>query len=96
MPSGFSRAVRLAVSWPFTMAPSTATPNTAPSSRLVFAADAAMPDRSGSTELIAALTTGTSAMPKPAPARPRRPRELGEADVGTQDAVDDEDADAAP
>src|SRR5215469_11447767 len=45
--------VRLATSavfsFPITMAPRIATPATAPTSRLVFVADAAMPERSGGT-----------------------------------------------
>ena len=47
MPMARRRSASWPVSWPLTIAPSTATPNTAPSSRLVLVAEAAMPDRSG-------------------------------------------------
>src|ERR1700730_512163 len=57
-----------AVSWPFTIAPRIATPNTAPGSRLVLVAEAARPECSGGIASSTALVTGTSAIPKPAPA----------------------------
>src|SRR5262245_43613557 len=50
-----------------TSAPSTATPVTAPISRLVFVADAAMPDRSGGTEDRADDVAGTTVLPTPMP-----------------------------
>ena len=54
--------------WAKTSAPRTATPVTAPISRLVFAAPAAMPDRSGGTAFITVVVTGTTVMPMPMPA----------------------------
>ena len=51
-----------------TTAPRTATPNTPPSSRLVFTVDAAMPDSSGRTRVSTACVIVTSAIPKPSPA----------------------------
>ena len=50
------------------MAPRTATPKTAPISRLVLVADAAMPERSGRTTVRGVDVTGTSAIPNPMPA----------------------------
>src|SRR5215471_360716 len=50
-----------------TSAPSTATPVTAPISRLVFVADAAMPDRSGGTADSADDVAGTTVLPTPMP-----------------------------
>ena len=55
-----------------------ATPNTAPISRLVLVADAAMPERSGGTTVRGTDVTGTSSMPMPMPAsgstQPRVPK----------------------
>src|SRR5215472_16184065 len=50
-----------------TSAPRTATPLTAPISRLVFVADAAMPDRSGGTDDKAEDVAGTTVLPTPIP-----------------------------
>src|ERR1700735_195389 len=68
MPMAFSRLIRLTVSWPLTIEPRMATPATAPSSRLVLVADAAMPECSPGTEDRADEVTGTMAMPNPIPA----------------------------
>ncbi len=46
--------------------PSTATPMTAPTSRLVLVAEAAIPDRSGGTADSAAEVIGTTVLPTPA------------------------------
>ena len=51
--------------------PSIATPVTAPISRLVFAADAAIPDRSGGTAFSTDVVIGTTVMPMPMPASAR-------------------------
>src|SRR5258708_29350536 len=67
----FMLAVRLDRSWAFTSAPRIATPVTAPISRLVFVADAAMPERSGGTALSAEEVTGTTVVPTPTPTRTR-------------------------
>ena len=64
----FSRAARSPVSLALTIAPRMATPKTAPISRLVLVADAAMPERSGGTTVSGVEVTGTRAMPKPMPA----------------------------
>ena len=63
-----SFSLRPLVSWALTTAPSTATPKTPPSSRLVFTVEAAMPDCSGGTIASTAAVTVTSAIPKPTPA----------------------------
>jgi len=57
-----------ALSWAKTSAPRTETPVTAPISRLVLAADAAMPDRSGGTAPSTAVVIGTTVIPMPIPA----------------------------
>jgi hypothetical protein len=67
MPSFRRLATRWVFSCELTSAPSTATPSTAPISRLVFVAEAAMPDRSGGTADIAADVIGTTVLPTPAP-----------------------------
>jgi len=67
IPSWRSRPVRSACSWELTSAPSTATPSTAPISRLVLAADAAIPERSGGTADSAAEVIGTTVAPIPMP-----------------------------
>src|SRR5215469_16118823 len=51
------------------MAPSIATPMTAPTSRLVFVADAAMPERSGGTTASTDEVMGTTQEPMPMPVR---------------------------
>ena len=56
-----------------TSAPSTATPATAPISRLVLAADAAMPERSGGTAPSTDEVIGTTVQPMPAPVRASAP-----------------------
>ena len=67
-PSSLSRAVRSVLSWVYVTAPSTATPVTAPISRLVLAADAAVPaERSGMADSTDEVT-GTTVMPMPMPA----------------------------
>ena len=53
-----------------TTAPRMAMPVTAPNSRLVFVADAAMPDRSAGTAPSTDEVTGTTQVPMPAPATP--------------------------
>ena len=70
-PSRTRSVVRLALTWEKTSAPRTATPVTAPISRLVLAAEAAMPDRSGGTASSTAEVTGTTVMPMPMPASAR-------------------------
>src|SRR5258708_28719690 len=67
----FMLAVRLDLSWAFTSAPRIATPVTAPISRLVFVADAAIPERSGGTADSAEGATGTTLGPTPMPTRGR-------------------------
>src|SRR3974377_2160663 len=55
-------------------------PGTAPNSRLVFVADAAIPDRSAGTAPSTDEVTGTTQVPMPAPASPSaaaRGREAG-------------------
>jgi hypothetical protein len=47
-----------------------AMPVTAPNSRLVFVADAAIPDRSAGTTASTDEVTGTTQAPMPAPASP--------------------------
>src|SRR5215472_3195772 len=65
------RWVRLATSavfsFPITMAPRIATPATAPTSRLVFVAAAAMPERSGGTTASTDEVIGTTQDPMPIP-----------------------------
>src|SRR6516164_10679144 len=51
-----------------TTAPRMAMPVTAPNSRLVFVAEAAIPDRSAGTAPSTDEVTGTTQMPMPAPA----------------------------
>ncbi len=68
IPSACNLAFRFGVRWAFTIAPTIATPKTAPSSRLVFVAEAAIPECSRGIELNTVVVTGTSAMPKPMPA----------------------------
>src|ERR1700733_1528005 len=64
-------AVRLDRSWAFTSAPRTARPVPAPISRLVFVADAAIPERSGGTADSADEVIGTTVEPTPIPTRIR-------------------------
>src|SRR2546429_4611086 len=54
-----------------TTAPRTAIPVTAPNSRLVFVADAAIPDRSAGTAPSTDEVTGTTQVPIPTPVSPR-------------------------
>ena len=54
----------------YTSEPSTATPVTAPISRLVLVADAAMPERSAGTAASTAEVMGTTVVPMPIPASP--------------------------
>jgi len=54
-----------------TSEPSTATPNTAPSSQLVFVAEAAIPECSAGTTVSTDEVTETTARPKPRPATAR-------------------------
>ena len=69
-----------------------ATPKTAPISRLVLVAEAAMPDRSGGTTVSGTDVTGTSSMPMPMPGQREDPAQGAEVhgrrehDVGHQDA----------
>src|SRR5487761_1254368 len=88
MPSDLSSAASWPVSLESTTAPSTATPITAPSWRLVFVADAAMPERSG-------WTTGPAAGDRQGPPegaearmRPER-RTRGEDAAGGEQAAED-------
>src|SRR5215475_11676057 len=67
MPSACILAEMSELSRAATSAPSTATPVTAPISRLVFVADAAMPDRSGGTDDKAEDVAGTTVLPTPMP-----------------------------
>jgi len=69
MPSARSLPIRLAFSCELTSMPSTATPRTAPISRLVLVAEAAIPERSGGTADSAAVVTGTMVAPIPMPVR---------------------------
>src|ERR1017187_10947617 len=71
MPRWVSRADSSACSCPLTSAPRTATPITAPTSRLVLVADAAMPDRSGGTAPSTDDVTGTTQVPIPIPVSAR-------------------------
>src|SRR5262245_10575720 len=66
-PSAFRLATRAVWSLPITMAPRIATPITAPTSRLVFVVDAAMPDRSGGTTASTDEVIGTTQAPMPIP-----------------------------
>ena len=59
---------RLVCSCEYTSEPSTATPVTAPISRLVLLADAAMPERSGGTADSTEEVIGTTVVPMPMPA----------------------------
>ena len=68
-PRARSWLAMLELSWPLTRAPSTATPVTAPTSRLVLVAEAAMPDRSGGTADSAEDVMGTTVAPIPIPVR---------------------------
>jgi hypothetical protein len=69
MPSARSLPTRLAFSCELTSMPRTATPRTAPISRLVLVAEAAIPERSGGTADSAAEVTGTMVAPIPMPVR---------------------------
>src|ERR1700722_7298385 len=71
MPRCFSRPTRLDWSWEFTSAPRIATPVTAPISRLVLVAEAAMPDRRAGTADRAAAVLGTTVVPMPMPVSAR-------------------------
>ncbi len=68
MPISCSRRARSLVRWAFTSAPSAVTPTTAPIWRLVFVAEAAMPECAAGTWPSTAAVSGTTAMPKPTPA----------------------------
>ena len=70
-PSACNWPAMLVLSCPLTRAPSTATPVTAPTSRLVLVAEAAMPDRSGGTADSAADVIGTTVAPIPIPVSAR-------------------------
>jgi hypothetical protein len=72
------------VSLAFTMDPRMATPKTAPISRLVLVADAAMPERSGGTTVSGVEVTGTSMMPNPMPAMGRTQPRVEKVDVGPE------------
>src|SRR6202042_324458 len=65
MPRCFSLLVRLDRNCALTSAPRTATPITAPISRLVLVAEAAMPDRAGGTADSASEGIGTTVAPIP-------------------------------
>ena len=67
-PSWFICVTRLACSCEYTSEPSTATPVTAPISRLVLLADAAMPERSAGTADSTEEVIGTTVVPMPMPA----------------------------
>ncbi len=69
MPSSVKRWARPTVRLPLTSEPSTATPTTEPSSRLVVVADAAIPECAGGITARATDVIGTTAMPNPKPAR---------------------------
>ena len=70
MPRCWSLPVRSDLSCELTSAPSTATPVTAPISRLVLlVADAAMPERSGGTAVRTEEVIGTTVIPMPRPVR---------------------------
>jgi hypothetical protein len=64
-----SSEVTPATSRELTRDPSIATPVTAPISRLVLAADAAIPDRSAGTAFSTDVVTGTTVTPIPIPTR---------------------------
>jgi hypothetical protein len=68
-PMPFRVAVTPATSREETSAPRIATPVTAPISRLVLAADAAIPERSAGTALRTDVVTGTTVTPIPMPTR---------------------------
>src|SRR5215470_165994 len=68
-PSALRLATSAVCSLPITMAPRIATPVTAPTSRLVSAVDAAMPDRSGGTTASTEEVIGTTQEPIPMPVR---------------------------
>src|SRR5262249_61858413 len=65
-----------------TTAPRMAMPVTAPNSRLVFVADAAIPDRSAGTAVSTDEGTGTTQVPMPTPAKPSAAASGREAGVG--------------
>src|SRR5690349_19497830 len=67
-PRWFICATRLTCNCEYTSEPSTATPVTAPISRLVLLADAAMPDRSAGTADSTEEVIGTTVVPMPMPA----------------------------
>src|SRR5215472_2692105 len=66
-PRRFRLATSAVCSFPITMAPRIATPMTAPTSRLVFVVDAAMPERSGGTTASTDEVMGTTQEPMPIP-----------------------------
>jgi hypothetical protein len=70
MPKCGNCSVRPERSWEVTSAPRMATPVTAPISRLVLTAQAAMQDRSGGTADSTAEVIGTTVVPMPTPASP--------------------------
>src|SRR2546427_10195573 len=70
-----------------TTAPRMAMPVTAPNSRLVFVADAAMPDRSAGTAPSTDEVTGTTQVPMPRPANPSAAASGREAGVGVVTTV---------
>jgi len=71
MPRCLSLLIRSECSCALTSAPRIATPVTAPISRLVFVAEAAMPDRSGGTADSADEVIGTTVVPTPRPVSAR-------------------------
>ncbi len=66
-PSAFRLATSAVCSLPITMAPRIATPITAPTSRLVFVVDAAMPERSAGITASTEDVIGTTQAPMPMP-----------------------------
>ena len=60
-PSWIRRAVRLTVSWPFTIDPRLATPATAPSSRLVLTAEDAIPEFAAGTRAVGEAVAASGA-----------------------------------
>src|SRR5260370_5146705 len=70
-----------------TTAPRMAMPVTAPNSRLVFVADAAIPDRSAGTAPSTEEVTGTAQVPMPTPANPTAAASGREAGVGVVTTV---------
>ena len=88
------RRVRSTVRVPLSSEPSTATPTTEPSSRLVVVAPAAMPECSAGTTASATEVTGTTATPKPRPARASAGASVAKLDVAAQRHVGSQHADA--